>query len=134
MTRREAPGNDPLALTYHGVGDAVIRRERLCGVGWAEGLCRDIGRGEAVRIIGLGTLERVKVAPTWRAYRLTLTAAVVKNEVARDGGVSAMSTMVSDVRHLARALGAPVEVWVASVSYGGREQVAPARRALTVAP
>lgn len=71
-------------------------------------------RGESVRVVGLGTLidtdprNFVSVGP----YRLTLTAGVAK--LVRDGHL-----FDRDVRHLARALGAPVEVWAPPSGKGG---------------
>lgn len=69
-----------------------------------------------VRIYGLGVLTVGSPDPI---YRLTLTAAVAKAETAAGGAI--WRDLESDVRHLARALGAPVEVW----SNNGRAGVTP---------
>jgi hypothetical protein len=105
----------------------VIRREDLthCTEAGsvrtgAEGAALLVKAGESVLIRGLGTLARVEgryipggVGPS--TYRLTLTAAVAKashhpNPHAR-AVLKEWQDVKRDVRHLARALGAPVEAW-----------------------
>lgn len=91
----------------------MIRRAHLASLaGWTgePPLVTRVKRGESVRITGLGTLARVVTPAPVSAevsYRLTLIAAVAK-----DYSVGYEATALeTDVRHLARALGAPVEVW-----------------------
>jgi hypothetical protein len=109
----------------------MIRREDLSGseAGESAAHVRDeMAGGRPVRITGLGVLARIEVDTTgpapWNlpgprkfAYRLTLTAAVANAEVpfrgkhpAPDGNVP--RELHDDARHLAHALGAPVEVHV----------------------
>lgn len=109
----------------------VIRREELPnldpvnGRGFRE-MRAAVKRGESVRIVGLGVIKReaatdgdyqdVCIGGIVRRHlivrvgcRLILTAAVAKDETA----VTAFGgdLLAADVRRLARALGAPVEVW-----------------------
>jgi hypothetical protein len=110
----------------------VIRREHLASTATVGGNPRTtpshlaaerVKRGEAVRITGLGTLALAKSEKSTRyVYRLTLTAAVAK---ALGGAIDFASDspdrpLLVDVRHLARALGADVEVWAPSVSHGSK--------------
>jgi len=125
----------------------VIRREDLARVSprvgvdtVADDAAERVQRGESVRIAGLGTLARAYPSLAGPAepcvYRLTLTAAVAKathhaNPQARVV-LKEWREMTSDVRHLARAIGAPVEVWAYSAAarlVGGE-----ADRVTTVSP
>ncbi len=109
----------------------MIRREQIddtAGVSdagfWthADDAAERVKDGEDVRIAGLGVLA-------WRmcsdectgaghcsrrhTYRLTLTAVVAKSTLRTNAllGEECASDIVHDVRHLARAIGAPIEVW-----------------------
>lgn len=67
--------------------------------------------GEMVRIAGLGMLVRYDLGgPGEPRYRLTLTAAVAK-KYHPEALACEVASIEDDVRHLARALGAPVETW-----------------------
>lgn len=75
-----------------------------------------VQRGESVRIVGLGTLVRRYTDPTIEENpcdcRLTLTAAVAPRAGAYTSPEWALPTdLHADVRHLARALCSPIEVW-----------------------
>ena len=92
-----------------------INDDGVNGVYWRTEVAARVRRGESVRIVGLGTLARKPHLDAYAirgVYRLTLTAAVAKTfahdlDADNDRGNGVMR----DVRHLARALGAPVEVW-----------------------
>ena len=88
---------------------------------------RDVRRGQAVRIVGLGTLARIECrfctaegpgntpCPA-SVYRFTLTAKLaaayrVPFRSAIEACPKTTREIEADVRHLARALGAPVEVY-----------------------
>lgn len=106
-----------------------------------------VKRGEAVRIVGLGTLARVYAYTggsdgNYR-FRLTLTATAAKacgdsdwTHVAcgRASVADARSDVHHDVRHLARALGAPVEVWAPEAAYRGMAEHKGPRLITTVQP
>lgn len=97
-----------------------------------------VKRGEAVRIVGLGTLvmhdqrETIRgadcVGPDPR-YRLTLTAAVAKATARLGHG-----QFFYDTQCLARALGAPVEVWAPEAAYRGMAEHKGPRLITTVQP
>ncbi len=100
----------------------MIRREDLaphpaeCGTGAVCGNVADrVKRGESVRIVGLGTLAlyRLESCPPKDSYRLTLTTAEGKGLAGRMAPFPTGDREIAlyeDTKHLARALGAPVEV------------------------
>jgi len=73
-----------------------------------------IERREPIHVTGLGTMVRSEGddSKAW-TYRLTLTAAVAKDLAGFPDhqSLARRANMFVDVLHLARALGAPVEVW-----------------------
>lgn len=96
----------------------MIRRETLSmppdGPTYLDAMreVRRVQRGESVRIIGLGTLVRRDAPGDVPVYRLTLTAAVAPRPSAYTSPEWALpSDLHTDVRHIAAALGAPVEIY-----------------------
>lgn len=101
----------------------MIRREHL-GLDISHGdnatvAAEAVQRGQSVRIVGLGTLAVAlpgtsgeMMSPPPAAYRLTLTAVMSRYFAPGfEAAATGRGELLADVRHLARALGAPVEVW-----------------------
>lgn len=97
----------------------TIEKSHRPAVTAAHLVAREVLAGRSVRIVGLGVLSEVFPRVARPVYRLTLTAAVARACLGTaDWGTRAglavrreNEYMTRDARHIARALGANVEVW-----------------------
>lgn len=101
------------------IGREIAPSSNRTAVTVADLVAREALAGRSARIVGLGVLAKVaNPIDGWAGlYRLTLTATVAKRANAPDKLGPRLNLkdgldVYADVRHLARALGANVEVWV----------------------